>query len=180
VELGAFNYMVVDIKPTLPNDTFWVNLISRGPPGDVYNKVYMYLPCYNSTCYGPNPMVVGQWNHYKIPLNNQTAAQSLGMGTGSFVGSISGDTLTVTSVAAGGATVQASSWITGPGVAPGTFITAVGTGSGGTGTYTVSPSQNVASQTLNIQRTNMYKTDFGDQLTSPNVYYFNNWGFTTE
>jgi len=61
-------------------------------------------------------------------------------------GSISGTTLTVTAVSAG--TVQVGQVIAGTGVTAGTTITALGTGTGSTGTYTVSVSQTVASTTI--------------------------------
>ena len=56
-----------------------------------------------------------------------------------FTGSISGATLTVTGVPVGH--LQVGSVISGTGVATGTTITALGTGLGGTGTYTVNISQ---------------------------------------
>lgn len=66
-----------------------------------------------------------------------------------FTGGIAGPTMTITDVdpdftgeLAVGATVF------GVGVAAGTVITALGTGIGGLGTYTVSPSQNLSSRTL--------------------------------
>jgi Phage stabilisation protein len=64
-----------------------------------------------------------------------------------FVGSISGTTLTVTSVKSGVLAVNQT--IFGVGSAAETVITAFGTGSGGIGTYTVNVSQTVASQQLN-------------------------------
>jgi hypothetical protein len=64
----------------------------------------------------------------------------------SFTGSISGNTLTITAVSSG--LVGLFQTITGPGVAAGTQITEFGTGSGLTGTYTVSVSQTVGSTTL--------------------------------
>lgn len=64
----------------------------------------------------------------------------------SFTGSISGTTLTVTSVASG--TIIGSQTISGTGVTAGTYITALGTGTGGVGTYTVSVSQTAASTTI--------------------------------
>lgn len=63
-----------------------------------------------------------------------------------FTGSISSTTLTVSSVSSG--TIRVGQAIYGIGTANGTVITALGTGSGGTGTYTVSASQTVASQQL--------------------------------
>jgi hypothetical protein len=60
-----------------------------------------------------------------------------------FTASIASSTMTVTSVVSG--TLAVGMMISGSGVTPGTTITAFGTGSGGTGTYTVSASQTVAS-----------------------------------
>ena len=67
--------------------------------------------------------------------------------SGAYVtGSIATTTLTVTAVTNG--TLAVGQLITGTGVTSGTYITALGTGSGGTGTYTVGISQTVASTTL--------------------------------
>jgi hypothetical protein len=64
-----------------------------------------------------------------------------------FDASISGTTMTVTSVASG--TIRAGMILTSAGtITFGTTITALGTGSGGTGTYTVSASQTRASATI--------------------------------
>ncbi len=61
-------------------------------------------------------------------------------------GSIATTTLTVTAVTSG--TLDIGSVISGTGVTAGTTITAFGTGTGGTGTYTVSASQTVASTSI--------------------------------
>lgn len=61
-------------------------------------------------------------------------------------GSISGTQLTVTAVTSG--TLYVGATISGSGVTGGTTITALGTGVGGTGTYTVSTSQTVASTSI--------------------------------
>lgn len=63
-----------------------------------------------------------------------------------FVGNISGTTLTVTSVLSGVITVGAL--LSGNGLAANTVIVALGTGTGGVGTYEVFPSQTFASSTL--------------------------------
>jgi len=63
-----------------------------------------------------------------------------------FVGSISGATLTVTSVSLG--TIAVGAQLLGNNLAANTVVTALGTGTGGIGTYTVSPSQMIASQTI--------------------------------
>lgn len=60
--------------------------------------------------------------------------------------SIAGNTMTVSGVTSG--TLYVGQTISGTGVTSGTTITALGTGIGGTGTYTVSASQTVASTTI--------------------------------
>jgi len=75
------------------------------------------------------------------------------MGTGnanasaSFTGSIATTTLTVTAMLSGDSLVVGQ-YIDGSGVTNGTYITAFGTGTGRTGTYTVSASQTAASTTM--------------------------------
>ena len=63
-----------------------------------------------------------------------------------FTGAVSGTTLTVSSVSAGH--LQVGSVITGTGLAVGTIITALGTGTGGAGTYTVNISQLVVQTSM--------------------------------
>ena len=65
-------------------------------------------------------------------------------------GSISGTTMTITSMLSGEPIVlgQYVGGTGGGGVTAGTYVTAFGTGTGGTGTYTVSASQTVTSTTL--------------------------------
>ena len=63
-----------------------------------------------------------------------------------FVGSISGTTLTVSSVSNG--VIKPGTAIYGVGIANATIVTANGTGSGGTGTYTINISQTVTSTTM--------------------------------
>jgi len=68
--------------------------------------------------------------------------------TASVTGSITGTTLNISAVASG--TVAVGALVIGTGVAANTVISGLGTGTGGNGTYTVSISQNVASETLNL------------------------------
>lgn len=70
---------------------------------------------------------------------NWTTGQFGNMTAPVFTASISGTTMTVTAVSAGVLGLYQN--ISGPGVSAGTTITAFITGAGGTGTYTVSPSQ---------------------------------------
>jgi hypothetical protein len=67
---------------------------------------------------------------------------------GEFVGSIAGSTLTVTKMLS--STIQVGDWITN--AAAGTTISALGSGTGMTGTYQVSVSQTVGSMTMNTYR----------------------------
>ena len=64
-----------------------------------------------------------------------------------FTGEIASTTLTVTAVSSG--ILSIGQRVYGTGITSGTFITALGTATGGTGTYTISPSQTVASMTMN-------------------------------
>jgi Baseplate J-like protein len=63
-----------------------------------------------------------------------------------FTASIAGTTMTVTAVASG--TIAVNQAVTGENVLPGTVITALGSGTGGTGTYTLGTGQTVASETM--------------------------------
>ena len=87
---------------------------------------------------------------YRINTVGTTNFVTIG-GTASAVviGSISGTTLTVTSVSSG--TLAVGTFITGTGITAGTSITVLGTGTGGGGTYTVSASQTVSSTTITGQ-----------------------------
>lgn len=92
-------------------------------------------------------------NHYTneiiFTLAGGTSSYTIGpTGTigASITGSISGTTLTVSAIASGD--IDIGQTVTGSGVTANTQITAFGTGSGGTGTYTVNQSQTVGSEAL--------------------------------
>jgi hypothetical protein len=167
LEAGSFGYITMDLKPTIGGQDWHLSAISRLPPGDVYPWAAVDL-----LNYGPAP-VPGVWATYKVPLS------ALSIGSTRFQGYISGTTLTVTSVASG-VGVDAGGFISGSGVAPGTYI--VGYGAlGGAGTYTVYPSQNVASTAMTEQRTAIYKVDISDQTgASSNLFYVDNLRFTAQ
>ncbi|HET8685902.1 MAG TPA: hypothetical protein VFM18_04475, partial [Methanosarcina sp.] len=76
------------------------------------------------------------------------------LGDANFTGTIAGTTLTVSAVTSGHLAV--GQVIAGTGVTVGTYITALGTGTGGVGTYTVSSTQIVGSETMTS--TNTYST----------------------
>ncbi len=90
----------------------------------------------------PGPANPGDLVTYDTSTGNLNSVPALAV----FTGAISTTTLTVSAVAAG--TIQVGQLITGANVTPGTYITALGTGLGGTGTYTVSVSQTAASGTI--------------------------------
>lgn len=82
---------------------------------------------------------------------------SVNNASASFTGSISGTTLTVSAVASGTLAVgQTISDVTGN-IIVGTTITGLGTGSGGTGTYTVSSSQTVGSESMQSAVANLFE-----------------------
>lgn len=89
-----------------------------------------------SASYGPHQFVI------EPPVGSVTA---------SVTGSIAGNTLTVTAVSSG--TLAIGAELTGTGVDPGTIITALGTGTGNTGTYLVNLSQTVASTSISSSLT---------------------------
>jgi hypothetical protein len=66
---------------------------------------------------------------------------------GQLYGSISGTTLTVQFMWTG--SISVGDYIVGPGIPTGTLITALGTGSGGAGTYALNSSVSIAATTLN-------------------------------
>lgn len=85
---------------------------------------------------------------YTINLSQTIASETMSTAAAGAIvtGSISGTTLTVSAVTSG--TIYVGQTIQGTGVTANTMVTALGTGTGGAGTYTVSTSQTVASTTL--------------------------------
>jgi hypothetical protein len=67
--------------------------------------------------------------------------------TSTFTGSMSGTTLTVTAMLTG-SPIVVGMYVDGSSVTDGTYITAFGTGTGGTGTYTINQSVTAASTTI--------------------------------
>jgi len=88
---------------------------------------------------GVNVYIVDGQNRYTWRISSPSAAV--------FTGSISGTTLTVTAVTNG--TIAINQALFGVGVTQSTVITALGTGTGGVGTYTINQSQSVASTQMN-------------------------------
>ena len=88
---------------------------------------------------GVNVYIVDETDRYAWLISAPSAA--------TFTGSISTTTLTVATMLSG--TIAVGDAIFGQNIDPNTVITALGTGTGGVGTYTVSNSQTVASTSIN-------------------------------
>jgi hypothetical protein len=88
---------------------------------------------------GVNVYIVDGTNRYTWRISSPSSAV--------FTGSISGTTLTVTAITNG--TIAINQALFGVGVSQETVITALGTGTGGIGTYTINNSQTVSSQQMN-------------------------------
>ena len=88
---------------------------------------------------GINVYIVDGTNRYTWRISSPSSAV--------FTGSISGTTLTVTAVTNG--TIGINQALFGIGILPETVITALGTGSGGVGTYTINLTQAVSSELMN-------------------------------
>lgn len=81
-----------------------------------------------------------------VAFNQTTGALVSYPRTTAFTASIATTVLTVSAITAG--SLQIGQLITGTGVLPDTYITALGTGLGGTGTYTINNSQTVSSEAM--------------------------------
>ena len=129
-----------------------VGAVVAGPP----NSLYMVNEHYNA--WGVVQGTSG------VQLIDRIKADGINYGWGGAVvtGSISSTTLTVTAVTSGQLAVGQT--LSGSGVTGGTTITALGTGVGGTGTYTVSASQTASSTTITASDASLAVT-IGSVLT---------------
>lgn len=118
-------------------------------------------------------VVLGQVNRASEPLGDFVVMWPIrrerietnvdGMADALFEASIAGDVMTVVSVSIG--EVAVGNTVFGSGVVLGTRITALGSGTGGPGTYAVSPSQSAPGQSLAAGATNaMQPTEVTMQL----------------
>jgi len=189
MELGMFNYMTIDLKPTIAGQTWTLTVISRVSPGDNYNSAVVTLGGSDET-FGPQAQP-GVWATYKIPFVNPSGSedgQALQIGFGQYYGTLLGTALVVTQMVSG-INVQGSSFLSGTGIVQGTsngtgtYILSTGGSSGVAGTYLVAPNQaGIAIDTLiTAQRTNMYKFELTDPRGNANdTYYIDNIGFTVQ
>ena len=107
----------------------------------------------NQSPIGYESLTLSSTTQLQWPINGNTSSVVAGIievtatqGAGSFTGSISGTTLTISAVASGA--IAVNQVITGTGITTGTTVTAFISGSGGMGTYTVNISQTVSSTTI--------------------------------
>lgn len=129
---GSSNITVtINNHPFLPGDTFDV-YVPTEIGGITLSGLYT---------------VISKTSEDTFLINAQEIAK-----TSEFTGEISGTTLTVTAVTTGSTyvtnPVKVGQIITGTGIAANTIVTALGTGTGGVGTYEVSVSQTVSSTTI--------------------------------
>jgi hypothetical protein len=99
------------------------------------------------------------------PCGGQTVTNWAGT-NGTCTGSIATTVLTVTSCSSGSLAIFDN--ITGAGVTANTFITSLGTGTGGAGTYNLNNSQTVASETLTATPSKLRITEWKDQTGGNN------------
>lgn len=105
------------------------------------------------------------WNReYKVVTSPSNDAFTISLGDFEGTGSISGTTLTITSVVSGSLSVNAP--ITGSGISANTYITAFGTATGGVGTYTVNNSQTATSTTITNHATSTVASGGGTNITA--------------
>jgi hypothetical protein len=86
--------------------------------------------------------------------------------TGVMVGSISGTTLTITAVTSGSISVGDRLFIAASGLDYNTYVTALGTGTGGTGTYTINNTTTLASTTIYFYASSINTLSFVDTDTT--------------
>jgi len=127
--------------------------------------VHYCLPIFSKTINLAGPNGAGAMDAGTAPISGFVALYAIYNPQASvFTGSISGTTLTVSSVASGSLAV--GQYV--HGAAPGTTITGLGTGTGGIGTYSISISQTVASGTATTSAAALLATNAGTK--QPNVY----------
>jgi hypothetical protein len=132
-------------NPTIPSDAavqIQNAIISAFAGGDGGPRAKIGSVVYASRYVTP-VVTLGSWaqvRDMKVGSTNTKSAQ--------VTGSISGTTLTVSAVASGALAVGQTLSDNSGNIVTGTTITALGSGSGGTGTYTVSNSQTVGSETI--------------------------------
>jgi len=141
------------------NISVWLRKDGVGPGVNIAgSRGVIACPARKSATLGDEGITIQGWNYFIELQTNEfveiwwttdsalVRLKAFPVDFAVFTGSISGTTLTVTAVTSG--TIKVGSDVTGTGVFIPTYITALGTGTGGIGTYTVDASQTVASTSL--------------------------------
>ncbi len=137
----------------------WLRKNGAGPGSDISgSRGVISVPARKSATAGDEGKVIAGWNYF-VELqagefveiwwdtdNALVTLQAYPADSAVFTGSISGTTMTVSAVTSG--TIKRYSSVVGTGVEVPTFITALGTGTGGAGTYIVDTLQTVGSTTM--------------------------------
>jgi len=137
----------------------WLRKNGAGPGSDISgSRGVISVPARKSAGAGDEGKIISGWNYF-VELqagefveiwwdtdNALVTLQAYAADSAVFTGSISGTTMTVSAVTSG--TIKRYSSVIGTGVTVPTFITALGTGTGGVGTYIVDTSQTVTSTTM--------------------------------
>lgn len=95
----------------------------------------------------------------------------------SYTASISGNILNVTAIASG--TIAVGMLVAAPNIAPNTYITSLGTGTGGIGTYNINIGQNVASGTIALSQVILQLLASQTQDVAEGQYPFDLWTVVT-
>lgn len=119
---------------------------SGGQPAQTGNQYEAYGPYTGSNSSQVIPIFA-----FGVPDGSETGGGSDNHGSVAVTGSMSGTTLTITSVITSSpALIYPGLFVTWSGSGNSTYITAFQSGVGGTGTYTINQSESVGSQTLTI------------------------------
>jgi hypothetical protein len=130
--VSSGNYMVIVCGP-------YVYVVNTSLTPTLIGQMNTSTGIVGITDNGTNVYIVDGTYRYTWRVSNPASAE--------FIGTISGTTLTVTLMKNG--TIAAGQQLLGLGVSPQTIITALGTGTGGIGTYVISSSHTLPSQNFN-------------------------------
>jgi hypothetical protein len=146
------------------NEVWWF-YVSNSSGGTQIDKYIIYNYLDNCWYYGSmNRSAWYQTGTVQYPIAAAAYTNAV------FTGSMSGSTLTVSAMTVGSLAVGQT--ISGTGVASGTTITALGTGTGGVGTYTISLGQIVASTQMTTTNGNsvlLYHENGNDDQSTSSV-----------
>lgn len=142
VNIGGIPPSGQDVNGILKQITQWNQWQAAGGPIQYDVAFALAIGGYPQGAVISSALVFGN-QYISTADNNQTNPEA---GAVAFTGSISGTTLTVTAVASGALALGQP--ISGAGISAGTVLTAFGSGTGGTGTYSVNNSQTIGSEAM--------------------------------